>query len=109
MSSVIEKTVKALVEFESELDKAKAEASEARQKMVKDASNWAESAKANAISRAQQIASETLEKAREEAEKEADAIKKKGETSLQAFEASISRRKAKAAEAVVGRLLGESQ
>ncbi len=109
MSSVIEETVKALIEFESELDKAKAEASETKKMMIKDAAGWAASARASGISKAQQLASERLAKAREEAEEEADAIRKKGESSLKNFEASISKGKSKAADHVVGRLLGESQ
>ncbi|MDA4124438.1 MAG: hypothetical protein OK438_03190 [Thaumarchaeota archaeon] len=109
MNSAIEDTVKALAEFESELDRAKAEASESKKKMLKDASVWAESAKAAAISRAQQMASETMARAMSEAEKEAEEIRKEGESSLKAFESSISRRKTKAAEAVVARLLGESK
>jgi vacuolar-type H+-ATPase subunit H len=109
MSSVIEDTVKALVEFESELDRAKAGASDANKRMLKDAANWAETAKASAISKAQQIASERLARARAEAEREAGSIRKKGESSLKAFEDSISKRKASAAQRVVARLLGEQQ
>ncbi len=108
MGSVIEQTVKALVEFESELDKAKAEASETKKTMVKDAADWAASAKAAAVSKAQLLASERLTKATAEAEEEAAAIRKKGEYSLKSFETAISRRKGKAAEQVVSRLLGES-
>lgn len=109
MSSAVEQTVKALVEFEKELDRAKAEATDSIKKMVKDAADWAESAKGNGLSRAQQMASETLAKAKAEAEGDAEGIRKKGESSLKSFEASISRRKSKAVEAVVARLLGESQ
>ncbi len=109
MSSVIEQTVKALVAFESELDQAKTKASESSKKMLKDATSWAESAKASGILKAQQMASETLASARAEAEKEADAIRKTGESSLKSFEASMSRKKGQAVEKVVGLLLGESQ
>lgn len=108
MSSVVEQTVKALVEFEKELDQAKAEASDSKKKILKDAAEWADSAKASGLSKAQQMASETLAKARAEAEREAVAIQKKGEVALKSFEASVSKRKSKAVEAVVGRLLGES-
>lgn len=109
MGSVIEATVKALIEFDSDLDRAKAEALEVKMKMVKDAVGLAESARSAAISKAQQQVSERLAKARAEGEAEAELIKKKGESSLKSFEASISRRKAKAVEEVVGRLLGETR
>jgi vacuolar-type H+-ATPase subunit H len=106
MSSVIEDTLKALVEFESELDRAKAEAIEARKRMLKDAGDWAVGAKASAITKAQEIASQRLAAARAEAEKEAESIRKKGESSLKSFESLISKKKGKAAEHVVARLLG---
>ncbi len=108
MGSLIEATVKALVEFESELDRMKAEALEVKKKMVKDAVGLADSAKSAAISKAQQQVSERLVKARAEGEGEAESIRKSGESSLKSFEASISERKAKAIEKVVGRLLGET-
>ena len=107
MSSVIEGTLKALIEFESELDRAKAEASDTKKKMLKDATELAAGVKANALSKAQQLAAERLAKARAEAEKEAESIRKKGEFSLKTFEGSISKRKAKAVAHVVVRLLGE--
>ncbi len=107
MSSVIEDVVKSLVEFESALDMAKSDASEARKKLLKDADDWAENAKATAISRAQQIAADRISKAKADAEIEAGAIKKKGAASLQTFEASISRHKSDAVELVVSALLGE--
>jgi vacuolar-type H+-ATPase subunit H len=109
MSSVVEQTVKALVEFEKELDFAKAQASDSKRKLIKDASSWAESAKVAGIEKAQAMAAETLAKARDEAEKDADVIRKKGDASLKSIEASVSRRKAKAVEAAVARLLGESE
>jgi vacuolar-type H+-ATPase subunit H len=107
MGSLVETTVKALIEFESELDRTKAEALEARMRMIKDAEGLAVSAKSYAISKAQQLASERIARARAEAEAEAESITKKGESSLKSFEASISRRKTKATEGVVSRLLGE--
>ncbi|MGD0477703.1 MAG: hypothetical protein ABSB29_06000 [Nitrososphaerales archaeon] len=109
MGSLIEATVKALIEFESELDRTKAEALEAKKKMVKYAEGLAESAKSDTISKAQQQVSERLAKARAEAEGEAESIRKRGELSLKNFEASIYGRKVKAIEEVVGRLLGETQ
>lgn len=109
MSSAIETTVKALVEFESELDKVKADASESKRRLLKDASDWAASAKSSAIAGAQDIASERLARAKEEAEAEAAAIKKKGESSRKAFEASLTKHKSEAAAHVASRLLGEKQ
>ncbi len=109
MSSAIESTVKALVEFESELDRAKAEASEARRRTVKDAADWAEGARAAAVSKAQQIAAEKVARAKEEAEAEADRIRKKGQADLKEFESSISKKRLKVTALVVARLLGESE
>jgi vacuolar-type H+-ATPase subunit H len=109
MGSVIEATVKALIEFESELDRMKAEALEVKKKMVKDAVGLAESAKSEVISKANQQVAARLAKARAEGEGEAESIRKKGESSLKSFEASVSRGKAEAIEEVVGRLLGETQ
>ena len=109
MGSPVETTLKALVEFESELDGMKVESLEAKQKMLKDAQSLAESAMKQAVSKAQEIASERLAKAKAEAENEAASIRKKGESALKGYEASISKKKAKAAETVVARLLGEAQ
>ena len=108
MPSAIESTVKALVEFEAELDRAKAEVSEAKRRTMKDAVNWAEEAKASALSKAQAIASAAVSRAREDAEVEAGGIRKKGESDLRGFESLISNNKGKAAELVAARLLGES-
>lgn len=109
MGSLIESTVKALIEFESELDKMKAEALEVNKKMVKDAVGLAESAKSEAISKANQQVAERLAKARAEGEDEAESIRNREESSLKNFKASISLRKAEAIEEVVNRLLGEAQ
>jgi len=108
MSSVIEATVKALVEFESELDKAKAEAAEAKRRATKDAADWAEAAKASAISKAQEIGARRVADAKAEAESEAERIRQKGASDLKAFESSISRHRSKAADLVASRLLGET-
>jgi len=108
MSSAIEQTVKALVEFEAQLDLAKAELFEAGKKAAKEAADWSEAAKASAVSRAQEIASQKVAVAREEAQAEADRIKKKGDADLKAFENSIAKNRGKAAELVAARLLGES-
>jgi len=108
MSAAIEATVKALVEFESELEKAKAEASEAKRRAAKDAADWAEAAKASAISKAQEIGARRVADAKAEAEAEAQRIREKGTSDLMAFESSISRHRSKAAELVASRLLGET-
>jgi vacuolar-type H+-ATPase subunit H len=109
MTSAIEETVKALTEFESELDRVKAEASETKRRMLKDVSDWAASAKANAVAKAQELAADRVAKARAEAEGDADSIKKKGEASLKTLEASISKHKSKAADMVVARLMGGAE
>lgn len=107
MGSEIEETVKALTEFESELDIAKATASESRRRILNEAAEWAESARAQALSKAQQLASELVSKARSEAEGDAAEIRERGARSLRTFEASISKKKGKAVERAVALLLGE--
>ena len=109
MPQSIEDTVRALTEFEADLDRVKGEALEARKKMVKDAGDWAESAKNTAVAEAQKIATMRLEEARREAETEAAEIKKKGQAATRRFEESISKHKKEAAELVLRRLLGEGQ
>jgi vacuolar-type H+-ATPase subunit H len=108
MSRVVEGTVEVLVEFESALDRIKSEASDAKKRMVKNASDLAASAKASALSRAHEIASRRVEAARSEAEAEADSIRGRGNAEMKKFEETISKRKREAAELVTRRLLGES-
>ena len=107
MSTAIEETVKALVAFEADLDKAKADALDAKRRAIKEASDWADSARAATITKAQGLAAGRVAKAKEDAEAEAEKIRKKGESDLRAFESSISKRKAEAADLVASRLLGE--
>jgi F0F1-type ATP synthase membrane subunit b/b' len=109
MTSAIEQTVKALVEFESALEKAKAEASEVKRRAMKDAMDWAEAARASVIAQATEIAARRVTEAKAEAEAEAGKIREKGESDLKAFEDSISRHRARAADIAASRLLGESQ
>lgn len=109
MSSAIEETVKALVEFEAQLDSARTELAGATKRAAKDAVDWVEAAKAKAISRAQEIASGMVAAAREEAEAGADKIRKKGESDLKAFESSIAKNKGRSSALVASRLLGDSQ
>ena len=107
MSSAVEQTIKALVEFESLLERAKADAADAKRRASKDAADWAEGARTTALARAQEIAAQRVAKAREEAEAEAEKITKKGDVDLRAFEGSISRHRTEAAKLVAARLLGE--
>ena len=106
MSSAVETTLKALKEFESELEAAKMDTSDAKKKLIKEAGDLADSAKATALARAQEISADRVSAAKEAAEKEAAAIRKKGDDDLAKFESSISRRKAKAADWVVEQLMG---
>lgn len=108
MSAAIEQTVKALVEFEAQLEAAKAELVEAGKRATKEAAEWADTAKASAISKAQEIASQNVAKAREQAESEAKSIRDKGDAELKSFESSIAKNREKAIELVAARLLGES-
>lgn len=108
MVSVIEDTVKALIEFESELDRVKAESADARKKMLIDASDWSASSRSSAVAKAQELAAATVSKATEEAEMQANEIRTKGEASLKSFETALSKHRTKAAHLVVARLLGES-
>ena len=109
MPSAIEQTVKALVEFESALDAAKAEVSESKRRAVKDALDWADAARSSAIARATEIAARRVAEAKAEAEAQAQTIRAEGEMELKAFEVSISQHKAEAAELAASRLLGESK
>jgi vacuolar-type H+-ATPase subunit H len=108
MSNAIEETLKALTEFESQLDSAKSDAAEAKRTMVKNASEWAEEAKAAALARANEAADLTISKAREQAEAEAAEIRVKGKRDLADFEESLSGNESEAADLVTKRLLGES-
>ena len=109
MSKAIEQAVAALTEFESHLDAAKAEAVEAKARMLKDAGEWALSAKGKAVAKAQEIAARTIADARTQAGKEAAEINKKGEVALKKYEEGMQKHKPDAVELVAKRLLGESQ
>jgi vacuolar-type H+-ATPase subunit H len=108
MDSSIEQTVKALVEFESQLEKMKSELLDAGRRTMKDAADWAGAARSTAISRAQETAARNLAVAKEQAEAEADRIKRKGESDLKAYETSIAKNKGRASDLVASRLMGES-
>jgi len=109
MPQTIENTVKALTDFEAELDSVKGEVLEAKKKMVKDAGDWAEAARNLAIGAAQKLADQRLSEARSEAEAEAAEIRKNGQEATRKFEESISNHKKEAVELVLRRLLGEGQ
>ncbi len=108
MSKVIEETLKALTEFETQLDAAKADSAEAKRQMLKGAAEWAGTARASSVAEAQRIAGEALSKARKVAEAEAESIKKEGASALKSFQGALAKRKAGAEELVTERLLGES-
>lgn len=97
------------MEFEAQLDGAKAELLDAGKRASKDAADWAGAAKTSAISKAQELASGRVASAKAEAEAEASRIRAKGESDLKEFESSIAKKKGKAAEVVVSHLLGESK
>jgi len=107
MSTAIEETLKALTEFEAQLDSAKAEASEAKRQMLRMAAEWAEAAKGAAVAEAQKIVSEALAKAKKEAEKEAESIAKKGDVAVERFKKALATQRPKAVELVEETLLGE--
>jgi vacuolar-type H+-ATPase subunit H len=109
MSKAIEETLKALAEFESQLDSAKAGASEAKRQMVKEAGELAEKARAAAIAEAQRIVQEMVSKARMEAEAKAESIRNDGLSALKAFEGALSKHKPEAAELATRLLLGETE
>ena len=62
-----------------------------------------------AISRAQEIAAQSVARAKEEATAEAGRIRKKGESELKVFESSMAKNKGRASDLVAVRLLGEQQ
>ena len=109
MPQTIADTVKALTEFEAELDRVKAEAMEAKRKLVLDSADWAETAKNSSLAEAHETATQRLAQARTEAEAEADEIRKKGQAETKKFAESISKQKKAASELVIRRLLGEGQ
>ena len=106
MTQVIEEAVKALTEFEAELDRIKTDASEAKKRLVKTAADEAEKAKSDALAKAQQMADERVRVAKQEAERTAEEIAKRGEGLLKRLKALTLKRKEEAVELAVRRLLG---
>ena len=106
MSQAIEDSVKALKEFEGALDAIKSDADEAKKKMLKSASDWAESAKSASVANAESQARAAVDSARAAAEKQAETIRSAGERDLSNFVAEISAKKSEAVNLVTKRLLG---
>src|SRR5213593_4358023 len=103
MTQVIEEAVKALAEFEAELDRIKTDASEAKKRLVKTAADEAERAKSDALAKAQELANERVRSAKQEAERAAGEIANKGEESLNRLKAATSKRRDEAVELAVRR------
>jgi vacuolar-type H+-ATPase subunit H len=108
MAQTVEDTIKALKEFEQDLDRVKATVADAAKKMVKDARDWADSARAAALVEAKKSADLALERAKEEAAHEVHKIGEGSHESLQTLKQTMAAHKIAAAELVLKRLLGES-
>ena len=106
MTQAIEDTIKALKEFEEDLNTVKAVAADATKKLVKNAADWAESARRDAISEAQKAADLTVTAARAEGEREVESIRNASQASLEALRGVIMGNKEKAVALAVKRLLG---
>jgi vacuolar-type H+-ATPase subunit H len=109
LPQTITDTVKALTDFEAELDRIRAGMLDAKKRMIKDAGDWAEVSKSSALAEAQKLASERLSEARTKADAEAEEIRKKGQSATKKFAESISKHKKEASELVLRILLGEGQ
>ena len=107
MTQAIEEALKALSEFESELDRIKSETVGAKQRLLRLAFEEAEASKSQALATAQRAAEAGLSAARETANREAETIRKKGQMSTGSFMRSISKQKEDAVDAVLKTLLGE--
>src|SRR2546428_12241943 len=106
MTQALEEAVKALAEFEAELDRIKTDASEARKRLVKTAADEAEKAKGDAVAKAQELADGRGKVAKQEAEGEAAEIGKRGGESLNPVKAATLERKEGAGEFGVRRVPG---
>src|SRR2546427_6190074 len=106
MTQVIEEAVKALAEFEAELERIKTDASEAKKRLVKTAADEAEKAKGDAVAKAQELVDERVKVAKQEAERGGEEVAKKGEESLNRLKTATLKRKEEAVELAVRRLLG---
>lgn len=107
MSRTIEDTVKALTEFEADLEAARKDAEDAAKRLAKGTSEWTDAAKKASLEKAQSRADQIVAKAKRSAEERAETIKKTGRSNLSKFEQSLSKKKGKAVELATARLLGE--
>ena len=107
MTQAIEETIKALTEFEAELEKVKAGANDAKKAMVKNAGDWADAARDEAIAEAQKVAEQKLSAARTEAENEIESIRNASQKSLDDLTRSIANHREQAVQLAMKRLLGE--
>lgn len=107
MSQAIEATVKALTEFEADLEAARNEAEDAAKRLAKGTSEWTDAAKKASLEKAQSRADKIVAKAKKGAEEQAESIKKAGRSDLSKFEQSLSKKKGRAVELATARLLGE--
>ncbi len=107
MTSAVEDAIKVLEGFESELERIKEEAIEAKKSLLRKVSEEGENAKKEALDSVQSISGERIAKARAEADREASLIMAKGEQSVRKLREQISRKSAEAVELVVKELLGD--
>lgn len=107
MTSAVEEAIKVLEGFESELERIKEGAIEAKKSLQRKVSGEGENAKREALANVQKIAGERIRKARDEAEREASSIIAKGEQSVERLREQISKKNKEAVELVVKELLGD--
>ncbi|MBI3023455.1 MAG: hypothetical protein HYU03_04770 [Thaumarchaeota archaeon] len=107
MTSAVEEAIKVLEGFESELEKIKQEAVEAKKSLLRKVSEEGETAKAEALAKAQAVADERIRRARNEADGEASSIIARGDQSVKTLEERISKKNKEAVELVVKELLGD--
>lgn len=101
----VEKATSALVDLEQDLDQIKAEAVQARKRILDLAVELSAQAKSEVLADTRVMADEKLAAAKVEAEKEALLILAKGDESLKVLKGRISSKKEDATELVVSRLL----
>jgi vacuolar-type H+-ATPase subunit H len=106
MAQAIEDTIKALTEFEAELDKVKTDGAEARKNLLKGVAEWAETAKNEAVTEARRTADQTISGARAEAQKGAESIRETGKNSLVSLKETMNSHRDEAVQLVKKRLLG---
>ncbi len=107
MTSAVEEAIKVLEGFESELEKIKREAVEAKKSLLRKVSEEGENAKREALAKAQAVAEERIRRVTDEAEKEASSINARGDQSVKTLKERISKKNKDAVELVVKELLGD--